>query len=310
MEREGHYVAVGAFIVLVLAVGGYWLSWLTADNRAYQRYSMYFQGSVMGLSNGSSVTYMGVNVGRVTHISVDRSSPGLVQVLVDIQESTPILPTTEATLAMRGVTGLVIIELSQAEEYAGDAVEFRYDMQGNREIPVKASLISEFARSLPDLSAQISLVLGRLSELLNEKNLGRVETTLENLDSLTGSLANQTQHIPEVLSAFREVAVDLRQTSGVVRQLVSEVRPQTTEVMSNITDAAKKLDKIASDVDAIVQHNSPKINDFIGNGLGDLQQLISESRDMVNALQSLADSLKNDPSQLIYTETTKGVELK
>jgi ABC-type transporter Mla subunit MlaD len=37
----------------------------TADGKATKRYEIYFEGSVGGLSEGSTVRYLGVDVGRV-----------------------------------------------------------------------------------------------------------------------------------------------------------------------------------------------------------------------------------------------------
>jgi phospholipid/cholesterol/gamma-HCH transport system substrate-binding protein len=309
VEREGHYVAVGAFILLVLALGGYWLAWLTADTRSYSRYAMYFEGSVMGLSNGSAVTYMGVNVGRVMDINLDPSFPGLVQVLVDIDQRTPILPSTEATLAMLGVTGLVIIELSQPEEAIAPATEFAIDQQGNRQIPVKESMISELARSLPDLSAQLSLVLSQLNQLLDEDNIKRVDKTLEHIEVLTKALAHSSDQIPAALTALHEVAADLKQTSEQVRSLAVQLGPQAKQLMGDALKTAAQLENMAQQLDTLVMRNAPKLDEFMTDGLGGLEQLISDSRDMVNAAQALVESLQQDPSRIIYREYQTGVEL-
>lgn len=309
MEREGHYVAVGAFIVLVLSLAGYWLTWLTADTRSYSRYAMYFQGSIMGLSNGSAVSYMGVNVGRVIDINLDPSFPGLVQVLADIEERTPISPSTEATLAMRGVTGLVIIELSQSddEQQLGD---FTIDAQGHRQIPVKESMISELARSLPDLSAQLSLVLNQLNKLLGEDNLKRVDKTLGHLEVLSQSLAQSSEHIPAALTAFQQVADDLKQTSTEVRSLALLLGPQAKTLMADALKTAAQLESMAEQLDALVARNAPRVDDFMTTGLGGLEQLIFDSREMVNSVQQLAESLRQDPSRLIFKEQKAGVELQ
>ena len=36
MERNGNYIAVGAFVLVVLALGFFWLIWLTGDDRQYE----------------------------------------------------------------------------------------------------------------------------------------------------------------------------------------------------------------------------------------------------------------------------------
>ena len=51
MEREANYVAVGAFILLVMAMAVAFVLWYTDanDQRDYDVYEIYFTGSVSGL---------------------------------------------------------------------------------------------------------------------------------------------------------------------------------------------------------------------------------------------------------------------
>ena len=67
MEREANYVAVGAFILLVMGMAVAFVLWYTDanDQRDYDVYEIYFTGSVSGLDRGSPVRYLGVDVGRV-----------------------------------------------------------------------------------------------------------------------------------------------------------------------------------------------------------------------------------------------------
>ena len=52
MDREANYVAVGAFVLLVLAIGAGFVLWYSnaADGQAAKRYEIYFEGSVGGLA--------------------------------------------------------------------------------------------------------------------------------------------------------------------------------------------------------------------------------------------------------------------
>ena len=75
MEREANYTAVGAFVLLVTTMAALFVYWYagSADARDYARYEIYFQGSVSGLNRGSTVRYLGVEVGRVVAIRIDKS---------------------------------------------------------------------------------------------------------------------------------------------------------------------------------------------------------------------------------------------
>src|SRR3954462_9098304 len=113
MARETNSTAVAAVVLLVVAMAGLFVYWYagSSDARDYVRYEIYFQGSVSGLNRGSTVRYLGVEVGRVVTIRIDKRASDRVQVIADIDEHTPISKDTLASLAMQGVTGLLYIDL-------------------------------------------------------------------------------------------------------------------------------------------------------------------------------------------------------
>ena len=112
MDRDANYVAVGAFVVLVLAMATVFVLWYShaRERREYERYEVYFAGSVSGLNEGSTVRYLGVNVGRVARIRLDARAADRVQVLVDLDKSTPV---TRDTLARLSLQGLSLIHISE-----------------------------------------------------------------------------------------------------------------------------------------------------------------------------------------------------
>src|SRR3982751_6773893 len=119
MEREANYTAVGAFVLLVATMAGLFVYWYagSSDARDYVRYEMYFEGSVSGLNRGSTVRYLGVDVGRVVAIRIDKRASDRVQVISDIDSHTPISKETLASLSMQGVTGLLYIDLLATDKH-------------------------------------------------------------------------------------------------------------------------------------------------------------------------------------------------
>src|SRR3982075_1326369 len=115
MEREANYAAVGAFVLVIALVGALFVYWYsdTREHKVFRRYEIYFDGSVSGLERGAAVRYLGVGVGRVQQMHIDPRDPGRVQVIVDIDSSTPISDKTLAQLQLQGVTGLLYIDLAQ-----------------------------------------------------------------------------------------------------------------------------------------------------------------------------------------------------
>src|SRR5262245_47994752 len=101
MEREANYAAVGAFVLLVVVMAVLFVYWYsdTRERRDYQRYEVYFEGSVSGLQRGAAVRYLGVDVGRVFTMRIDSRDSSRVQVLVDIDSSAPVSGRTIAELS-------------------------------------------------------------------------------------------------------------------------------------------------------------------------------------------------------------------
>ncbi len=116
MVREARYAAVGAFVILVATMAAMFVYWYSEgrDQRSYVPYEIYFQGSVTGLSEGGSVRYLGVEVGRVRRIRLDKRSATRVQVVVSLDKETPVSANTTAELSSLSLaTGLLYIDLKQ-----------------------------------------------------------------------------------------------------------------------------------------------------------------------------------------------------
>src|ERR1700686_1545902 len=115
MDRDANYVAVGAFVLLVSAMALSFVLWYTnqQDKRIFLRYEIYFPGTVSGLSPGSPVRYLGVNVGKVARILIDPQQRNRVLVIADIHATAPIDGRARACLNLQGNTGLLFTDLQQ-----------------------------------------------------------------------------------------------------------------------------------------------------------------------------------------------------
>ncbi len=191
MEREANYTAVGAFVLLIATLGGFFVYWYagSGDARDYKRYEIYFEGSVSGLIRGSTVRYLGVDVGRVVDIRIDKRASDRVQVIADIDSQTPISKQTLASLSMQGVTGLLYIDLlanAKASRVMASVPSEKY--------PVIDSVQSNFDRllsSLPDLVGRATVVVDRAARVLSDENIKAFSKTMENIQHVVGDAARR-----------------------------------------------------------------------------------------------------------------------
>ena len=167
MEREANYAAVGAFVLLVALAAALFVYWYSdsREHRDYDRYEIYFNGSVSGLDAGAAVRYLGVGVGRVYRACASiRAIPSRVEVIVDIDSHTPISEQTVAVLQLQGVTGLLYIDLmdDRDNKRAAPAVAgLKYPV-----IRSAPSHFDVFLSSLPELVAGANDVVKRANRLL------------------------------------------------------------------------------------------------------------------------------------------------
>lgn len=309
MEREANYAAVGAFVLLVLVMGGLFVYWYSdARERAdYERYEIYFEGSVAGLERGSAVRYLGVDVGRVAALRIDRRSARRVQIIADIDAATPISDSTVAELSLQGVTGLLYIDLlaSRGTKALGSRVPSeRYPV-----IPSVRSNFDLFLSSLPDVLAQAGNAAARASAILSDENIASIARTLKSIDDAAARL-------PATMRAAQDAAADLRQTADDVavfarnfRTLSDEGAPQLRAAIENARTTTENLARATHRLDRLLADNADELGSFARDGLPELERLLRDSRSAAQEIRDLARSLRADPSQLLYRPGERGVDL-
>lgn len=309
MERDANYVAVGAFVALVLAMATVFVLWYTnaRDRREYQRYEVYFQGSVFGLNEGSTVRYLGVNVGRVERIEIDPRAADRVRVLVDLVEDTPVETDTVARLSLQGVTGLLFIDLAKHAPGAAlgpDVPSLRHPV-----IRSEPSNFDRFLSGLPDLVTEARTTIQRLNVVLDEKNLAHLERTLENIRAATEPLPEASREAMKLFAELRAATVEARNVAAATSRLLDQAGPDVGAAAARLRESSENLARLTGRIDAILAAGEPDLERFAGQGLGDLQQLVRESRDAVTEVRDLARALRDEPSQLIWQQPPPGVEI-
>lgn len=189
METEKYYVRVGAFFLGVMIVAGYFLGAFVfaTPQKQYERYAIYFEGAVSGLSEGSRVTLKGIEVGRVHTIGFHSFQDDMIEVLVDIDETAPVREDTVASVRYQGITGASYIFLENRRPDLPPVYLTRREGQRYPIIQSDRSDLYAALSSAPEVMAQISAVGGRIEEMLNEENLESLGSILESIDVLIGA---------------------------------------------------------------------------------------------------------------------------
>jgi phospholipid/cholesterol/gamma-HCH transport system substrate-binding protein len=311
MEREANYVTVGAFVVLVLAMATVFVLWYTnaQDRRDYERYEIYFTGSVSGLNEGSTVRYLGVNVGRVRRIALDPRAGDRVMVLVDLASDTPIDDTTVARLTPQGVTGLLFIDLQQA---GPNAMKNVTPPVPSLRFPVIRSLPSNldvFLNGLPDLLAEVNRTIERLNEMLSTENVEAANAVLANVRAASDTLPALSRDAGRLVAELQATTAEARRVAAQANEVMATTGPEVAAAATRLRELSDRLVSTTGRIDALLEHSGPDLERFSGQGLAEVELLVRDSRAAITEVRDLARSLRERPSQLLYEQAPTGVEI-
>lgn len=303
MERDAHYIAVGSFIILTVTLTLLFVIWLAEnkDRQAVERYEIRFEGSVTGLSTGEAVRFLGVKVGRVVEIDLIPDQPGLVRVLVDIEEWAPVDTTTVAALKLQGITGVSFIELEKGE---GEAAPLQ--RQAEERYPVIASRksnLEQLVQALPLLLEEIREVVERADTLLSDGNIISVTATLEHIENFSARL-------PQVTTELNQTLASVTTTMSSYNRLAVEARPDTLAVLNELKTTAHQLAETSQIIADFMERNSEGISEAVSTGLQEFQSLLKSTNRAITQIEGLTNSLQQDPSRLLYQPAYQGLKIE
>jgi phospholipid/cholesterol/gamma-HCH transport system substrate-binding protein len=262
---------------------------------------------VSGLERGAAVRYLGVGVGRVQQMHIDPRDPGRVQVIVDIDSSTPISERTVAQLELQGVTGLLYIDLQQIKaDLPLPAVV------AGIEYPVIRSSRSRFdvfLARLPDVLASAGELVDRAARALSDKNIAAITNSLNNIDKATAGLPQTLRDVNTLVNELRTATADLAASAKGAREVVDQAGPQVVSALQRVRVVADNLANATDQIDKLVGDNRQDLRSFTRDGLPELQRLLREGRSAAEEIRELSSSLRENPSQLLYQPQQIGVEI-
>jgi len=168
METDKHYLLEGIFVVVLALAAAFAFVWLhKSGHRDDVLYRIAFNESVSGLKPGEPVKYHGVDVGVVKEMMLDPKDPRRVLVDVTLDKLTPVKTDTRAQLKLKGITGLVYIELSggapEAQMLAANTPAGQVP-----EIPSEKSQLASVLDQLPKMFEQFSAIGTRTQSVLKD----------------------------------------------------------------------------------------------------------------------------------------------
>ena len=296
METKANYVLIGAFTIIIsllLLLFALWAAKYSSE-KSWQEYLVIFNEPVTGLTEGSSVQYNGISVGTVEKLSLAPDDPRRVRALLRVQANAPVKTDTRAKMSMTGITGSPIIQLTGGNPGSPRLVDV-----DQREIP----LIQTEPSALQNIADTANRLVARLDQVLSEENVERVANTLENIESLTGSIADQREDLRALIVNARQSSEQLEMTltraNGVVEDVDRELVQKLPGLVAKLDHTLSELDSAASGANGIVNENRAAINSFANDGLAQLGPTLGELRTLVRDLRRISDRLDHNPADYL-----------
>lgn len=301
METRSNYVLVGAVTLLLLLVLAGFTVWLSRfGDGDKSEYDIFFQQSVNGIAKGSAVTFAGVPVGEVKDIKLWRPDPDFVRVRISIDADTAILQGTTATISGVGFTGVSEIQLDGAVKGA-PAIGCPTDNPqsacpaGKPVIPTKPGPLGELLNNAPLLIERLSTLTERLNTVLSDRNQQSIEQILNNVESLSGSLAAQAPDMRAAIIASRDTLAKVGQTadqlsalsSNANTMLDSEGKPMLAELRKTLRSANGSL----AALETSLKSANPAIETINSQTLPEINLLVRDLRRLSASLQSVSERL-------------------
>lgn len=301
METRAHHVIIGFFTLFVISAALLFSLWLTksGSDRQFKQYDVVFSEAVSGLSQGSSVQYSGIRVGEVTQLRLDDQNPSKVWARIRVSASTPVREDTQARLAMAGITGTANIQFSSGTQ-SSPILEGK-----NGQIPVIIATPSPLSQLMANgevFMSNVNELLTSLNKVLEPDNQQRLSNTLDNLQQITQTVADErgniSSMIKELTQASKQVNDTLAQTNHLMRNANNLLDGQGKQLVTNAAKAMASLEKTTTTLNQLVSENKGSLNSGL-QSVNEIGPALEELRRTLFSLRSAINRLEENPAALL-----------
>jgi phospholipid/cholesterol/gamma-HCH transport system substrate-binding protein len=211
METKANYLMIGGFVLGVLALAFIFIFWMSNFVGGGKRYYIVFEGSVSGLTSGSSVALNGIKVGEVQSFALDADDARKVRVLVDMREDTPIRTDSRARIESLGLTGGSGIQITPGTPDAPFLVSTAVDpIPTIQADPGSGQGLFDAA---PAALNNANVLISRLNDLV-AANQSSLTSTVTNVEQFTAMLNDKKDDIGNAITSVSEGAETFKSLSS------------------------------------------------------------------------------------------------
>lgn len=291
MDTKINFFKIGLFVsslFTLLVIFIFWLGKYGLEDKKYDDYSIFFSESVSGLNIGSSIKFMGFEVGTVKDIKINPYNSEEILIDIQIQKGTPIKEDNFAILGNLGITGLKYIELKGGSNNSKLLGENQYGM---KVIKSKTSALTTFVDSTEDITKEITILLGQMKKVLNDENisnfsslLSKSEKSMENIEQFSAYLVKNEKKIDDLINSMKNFANTGNSSFASVKTSADSFKELTTKIK-------EEFDKGTFDLKGMSSESFENLNSLLKN----LENNLNLTQDLIN-------NINESPSDLLLKQ--------
>ena len=291
-------LAVGATMLVALAFLGVMILLFGEAPirlfRASQTQVTFTADSADGISNGSPIFYLGVNVGQVTAVALpDPGQPGVV-IRGVIRSKSPLPGNVEGLIRSTLIGGTSSLSLEPVGGVPGG------QLANGQTIRARAGGSNVLPREFAELASQLTELSKRLQTSVDDWNKSRVidkvASTLEHVRKTVDTFGATSEEVRKLL-ADDDMRGDLKATLANFREVSGNART----VAKNLEKLSIDLGKTNADVSAVVTKTGTRVDELsrqLGGRLDQLAGILDRFGSVASKVdrgEGTAGKLINDP---------------
>lgn len=292
-NRSSNFLVGSVTLILMFALAAFtvWLAGAGGKDRV--EYDIFFKQSVEGLNKGSAVLFSGVPAGQVQDIALWMPDPQFVRVRIEVDEDIPILEGTTASIGGVGFTGVSQIQLDGAVRGAPPITD--EGPAGRPVIPTRLAGLGQLLNNAPQLLERLSTLTERLTELADDRNQQSLANILDNVESLSGTLARNGPQLEAALAEARisvqqagRAAEEIGQLAATSNSLLDE---QGRPMIADLRRAVASAERSIVTLEGAIADARPGLQAFSTRTIPEANALIRDLRRSATTLSNVADRL-------------------
>lgn len=318
MATRSQKAKVGVFLLMCISIMGAAMSLIAGFNDPGTTYTVVFERTILGLYEGGMVEYLGVPIGKVKEITVNKQNQPVVTLAIDPRKVT-LYNGVEAQLVLYSfASGTMAISLKGGVPENGT-------LKPGSSIPAKPSLIDDISTQVTEVMGDVNEITGVLASGLDGLEEGKLTEMVNKVDGLLNDAEVFMESTNKVVAEANTTIVDVRERTAKLIENITEISEDAkplannanellltmneklkeldvkaagedlTKVLDNLADLTEKFNKAMDQFDSLAanaQHEADNLEFSLRGALGDM-------REALTAMQMFVDQLAQDPAQLI-----------